>query len=520
MSRHSATCTLATISIFLLSATLSQAATTIHVPANQPTIQAGINAASNGDTVLVAPGTYKENINFNGKAITVKSSNGPTVTIIDGQGLTSVVRFSSNETSTSVLSGFTIQNGNALNSPEGEGGGIAVESASPIIKNNIIQSNLGANGGGGIGVGFASPLIEGNKIRNNSQTPQLSGGIGGGGISARGVGSARIIGNTIQNNSWNNVGAGFGGGISLFGSGSTLIENNVIEGNVTGTNGAAISMFNDVSGTVIVQNLMTGNSSPDDAGIYWSNPPAVLVNNTITDGRAATGSSTSIVVADGLNSSVVIANNIIVATNVATNAFYCVSNSILTPSNFYNNDVFSTKGTAYAGMCASQTGVNGNISANPTFVSLGNFRLKDGSPAIDVGSNTVPDLPSMDVAGNPRIINGKGDPTAIVDIGAYEFVPVVLTPKSLNFGLQAMGSSTSKTIKLTNAQTRVLNISSFSVSTGYSASGCGSSIAAFASCNLTVTFHPLTSGSFKGTLSVKDNAGSSPQMVGLVGSAH
>ena len=105
-------------------------------------------------------------------------------------------------------------------------------------------------------------------------------------------------------------------------------------------------------------------------------------------------------------------------------------------------------------------------------------------------------------------------------MGVYEFLPVVLTPKSLNFGLQAIGSSVGKTIKLTNAQTKVLNIFSFSVSIGYSVRGCGSSVAAFASCNLTVTFHPLTSGSFKGTLSIKDNAGSSPQTVSLFGSAH
>jgi parallel beta helix pectate lyase-like protein/ASPM-SPD-2-Hydin domain-containing protein len=449
----------------------------------------------------------------------VKSSGGPKVTILDGQGLTSAVTFSSNETPASVLSGLTIQNGHALNSSNVEGGGIAVESASPVIKNNIIQNNLGSNGGGGIGVGFASPLIQGNIIRNNSQAPQVSGGIGGAGISVRGTGSTRIIGNTIQNNTWNNVGAGFGGGISLFNSGSTLIESNIIEGNVTGTWGAAISMENDVSGTVIVQNLIAGNSSPDDAGIYWSNPPAVLVNNTITDGRTATGSSTSIVVANALNSTIVIANNVIVASTVTTNAFYCVSNSIASPSNFYNNDVFSTKGTAYGGMCSSQTGIDGNISISPGFVSAGNFRLKAGSPLIDVGSNTAPDLPSTDVASNPRIINGNGGSTAIVDIGAYEFVPVVLSPNNLNFGPQGVGSTTSKTVKLTNAQSRVLNISSIAAPMGYSVTGCGPTLAAFTSCTLTVTFHPLTVGIFKGALSIEGDAPYSPQMVTLSGNA-
>ena len=59
-------------------------ASVINVPAVQPTIQTAINVASSGDTVLVAPGTYTENINFLGKAITVKSAKGSSVTIIDG----------------------------------------------------------------------------------------------------------------------------------------------------------------------------------------------------------------------------------------------------------------------------------------------------------------------------------------------------------------------------------------------------------------------------------------------------
>jgi hypothetical protein len=102
----------------------------INVPASQPTIQAGINAASNGDTVLVAPGTYTENINFGGKAITLTSSGGPSVTIIDGGRLGTVVTFNTGETSASVLSGFTIRNGFQNGYP---GGGISISSASPTI---------------------------------------------------------------------------------------------------------------------------------------------------------------------------------------------------------------------------------------------------------------------------------------------------------------------------------------------------------------------------------------------------
>jgi len=126
----------------------------------------------------------------------------------------------------------------------------------------------------------------------------------------------------------------------------------------------------------------------------------------------------------------------------------------------------------------------------------------------------------MDFGGNPRIVNGNGGPTAIVDIGAYEFLPVTLTPKALNFGTQAVGSTTTKTVTLTNAQNKILNIASKTVPKGYKVSGCGTSVAAFGSCPLTVTFHTLMTGLFTGTLTVKDDAGNSPQTVKLSGSAH
>jgi hypothetical protein len=486
----------------------------IHVPGDQPNIQAGINAASNGDTVLVAPGTYKENINFSGKAITVKSSGGASVTIIDGGGLSSVVTFNSNETSGSVLSGFILQNGDATNGAE-EGGGIQIEGASPTIQNNIIQNNKGINGGGGIGLGFASPLIENNIIRANTQDSRFSGGIGGGGISVRGASTAQIVGNTIQSNTWPTA---FGGGISLFGAGAVLIKNDVFIGNTCFDSGNGIAMANDVSGTVIVQNVFTGNNSTNGSTIFWWNSPAALVNNTITDGPTSTPSF-SLVTATGLSTSIVVANNVLAATNVGTMAWYCVDGNFSNPSNFNNNDVFSKQGTAYGGLCTSQTGSHGNISANPTFVSKGNLRLKGGSLAIDVGNNSAPDLPNTDLVGNLRIINGNDLPSAVVDMGAYEFVPVILSPKSLKFGVHPVGSSTSKNVTLGNKQSRTVTITSYSVPTGYSVTGCGSSVAAFSSCTLTVTFQPLTGGTYNGTLAVTDDAGNSPQTVILSGSA-
>jgi hypothetical protein len=72
------------VGISLFFAPVAFAQQTIHAPADQPTIQAGINAANNGDTVLIAPGTYYENIDLKGKAIMVMSSGGATASTIDG----------------------------------------------------------------------------------------------------------------------------------------------------------------------------------------------------------------------------------------------------------------------------------------------------------------------------------------------------------------------------------------------------------------------------------------------------
>ena len=90
---------------------------TIRVPTDYPTIQAGIDAAAGGDIVIVADGTFvgsgNKDLDFNGKAITVKSENGPENCIIDCQGNGRGFYFHSGETQSSVLSGVTITNGSA-----------------------------------------------------------------------------------------------------------------------------------------------------------------------------------------------------------------------------------------------------------------------------------------------------------------------------------------------------------------------------------------------------------------------
>jgi hypothetical protein len=159
-------------------------ATTIHVPADQPTIQAGIDAAVDGDTVLVADGTYtgsgNRDISFGGKAILVTTENGPELTLINCEGSSSDQHigfyFSSGEDTLSVLEGFTVING--YRSGYHDGGGAAYfYLSSPAIKNCIFSNNFAGRGGGGAFQFFnSSPVVSYCIFSGNSTDEE---GIGG-----------------------------------------------------------------------------------------------------------------------------------------------------------------------------------------------------------------------------------------------------------------------------------------------------------------------------------------------------
>jgi hypothetical protein len=126
-------------------------ATIINVPADYSTIQQGINAGNDGDTVLVQPGTYVENINFNGHNIVLSSlfltTGDPAYissTIIDGDAAGPVILLVSGENENTVIAGFTIQNGFS-----GNAGGIKCSGSSPQIHDNYIMNNETYGFGGG-----------------------------------------------------------------------------------------------------------------------------------------------------------------------------------------------------------------------------------------------------------------------------------------------------------------------------------------------------------------------------------
>ncbi|MCH8852666.1 MAG: right-handed parallel beta-helix repeat-containing protein, partial [Planctomycetes bacterium] len=260
----------------------------INVPADQPTIQAAIDAALLGDEVVVADGIYtgagNKNLDFAGKQITVRSANGPENCIIDcendGRGFT----FHSGESLLSVVEGFTITNGLAI-----RGGAIACQASSPTITNMFLHGNVadgfkkgedgGFRGGGAIHcVQGSSPIIQLCTIVNNVAT------IGtGGGVHCSGS-TPTILRCTIMGN------AGlWGGGIHCSSRSSALVLNCVLSGNMAQEWGGGIGISGG-GGSQFINCTITNNSAGQDGGglfaSQWEQSPALIRNCTIANNSA------------------------------------------------------------------------------------------------------------------------------------------------------------------------------------------------------------------------------------------
>jgi hypothetical protein len=451
--------------LILAAASLSVLAqATIHVPSDQSTIQAAINAAANGDTVLVSPGTYHENLDFQGKAITVASVSGPAVTIIDGGAIGPVVSFHSGELRSSVLSGFTIRNGGSEPQPSLAGaGGVYVSKSAPTVSNNIIT----ANACHGVWVDSGAALIQGNEINqttgtNDSCTYSGSGVlvIGSGliGTGSQQVANNVVIGNTIEQNTTANYYDG--GGLYLYAVDGSVIENNIIRNNSTTGKGGGI--FAEQSQTMLIaQNLVTGNSAASGSGGISLEIPGstqgpfvgFIQDNTIAGNTLTTSNPNGVygsqVYIEGNLAQFEFTNNIVVG-NSSSPAFMCGTTYnylSLTPLVVDHNDIYNASGPGYGGACPDQTNTYGNIAADPLFANAasGNYQLQSGSPAIDSGNNSALQLIASngfplttDLSGNPRLLDATGKGYPIVDIGAYETsgsqdaqaTTIVLTPSA------------------------------------------------------------------------------------------
>jgi len=305
-----------------LALTMPAAALVINVPGDALTIQAGIISASNGDTVLVADGTYYENIDFLGKAIIVTSVNGPATTTIDGGGVDWVVTFKRYEGRDSVIEGFTITNGTGGIEARGFSSSVVTSPtirdniisnstirqgiygfrSDPLIEGNIITGNMAGSNGGGIKLDFSDGVIRHNEITGNSNTSS------GGGIFTNGS-RTEISGNLINDNSASQAGgilvytgqgllvnnevsgnhaATYGGGIYVSSANHAEVRDNIITGNTCDYQGGGI--YTDGGWNIrIVGNRISGNSAEEGGGVFGYHRQTITFSNNLVSENTSTG---------------------------------------------------------------------------------------------------------------------------------------------------------------------------------------------------------------------------------------
>jgi hypothetical protein len=282
--------------MFVLVLWVQSTATIIEVPNQYSSIQAGINASIDGDTVLVDADTYVENIDFSDRSIVLCSkflTTGDTTfissTIIDGNSAGSVVTVVLNEDSTTALVGFTLQNGNATN-----GGGINFNANGLTLSNLVIKNNTASTDGGGI---YLSPAYSSENINiiDCDVIDNISGANGGGIYSRLGlnclltISHCRIENNTtefkgggmysrtassITSTSFinNTVQSGTGGGGGFCGENVVFsIDSSTFDGNFS-VYGGAISL-RSVQSTNIGHCLFIGNSGTHSSCIHLNQAP-------------------------------------------------------------------------------------------------------------------------------------------------------------------------------------------------------------------------------------------------------
>ncbi len=326
----------------LLASAGAASAATINVPADQPNIQAAITASSDGDTILIADGTYtgpgNVDIDFGGKNITVTSRNGAASTIIDCGGSGSADHrgfILQNGETNAVISGLTIKNGYESGD---SGGGVYNVDATVTVTDCIFSDNLAIYYGAGID-NESTISITGCTFTNNAAYY-------GGGI--ENDNTATITNCTVTGNSANS--GGNGGGMSNFGPATvtncTITGNSVLDGGVGGGiySADAVTMTNCT---------LTGNTAPGSTGGGFYNDSTATLTNDILWG-------------DG--------NGEIVD---------------------YGNAVTASYSDVQGGMVGT-----GNINVDPLFHSATDFHLQATSPCLSAG--TASGAPATDKDGTVR----------------------------------------------------------------------------------------------------------------------
>jgi len=386
------------------------------------------------DVVYLGAGTYLGGFEYlagkdENSALLLKPEDGlnPSDVVLDGGGVDRVFLFTDvYDNGDCTVEGITVQNGTGWFS-----GGLEISTGGNIKVSNCIIRNNASNRGGGIFASTGAKItIENNTIYDNTAG-------NGGGIYPLG-GAVMVTGNAI----YNNTVTGDGGAIRAAG-GPITINTNKIWGNLS-TRGGGVYVFQLYETTTLMDNTLTGNSASDGGGIYLNVETSILVNNVIADNVASFDGGG--IVATSNSGTATFTNNTVTG-NTANDdggGMYLSAASESAAVYIYNNIVWDNvavdegndiklTGTGvkhgfnndYAGLSGTWDDSKDNIDVAPDFQSepSGNYRLISGSPCIDQGDNGAPSLPLTDKDGNPRVVDGNNDGKAVVDMGAYEFIP-------------------------------------------------------------------------------------------------
>jgi len=343
-------------SLFLLLSTLALSilrqhpaiAVTYIVPDDHPTIQAAIDTAASGDTILVRAGTYYENLQTQGKVLTLKSLDGPENTIIDGNHQGSVLHV----TGDAWIEGFTIQNGQ-----NADGGGIYVlgqSSSSPAtvtIRGNIITKNragyiVDSGDGGGLFLERSVSLVELNEFVENYA------GDSGGGIF---VSLGSLLGlNRIENNTFARNACHVGGGAVSSNGTVCIMGNLIIENTSDNFGGGVVGSAATISDNTIIYNYIDNGISALGAGLHINFGTPIIERNIVAFNHGAPGSGRGV-------------------------GILCTSSD--GPITLRCNDAWGNDWDYRVLDNCDTTGL-GNLSADPMFcdTTASDFQLQSGSP--------------------------------------------------------------------------------------------------------------------------------------------